>query len=235
MSDIPRIFTPEYYDEEYFVGKKGGKRFRRPNGSINQWSYYNPTGEWLGCKPIVEAWKKIFNPRNLLDCGCGRGTFVAYARDIGIEAYGFDFSKWAIYNHYPRCENSWLQVADVRYIPFKDNSFDLVVALDLMEHIYIDDVDQVISEIFRVCKKYAFFEIATSERGFIIRRGEKIPVELEANAVAGHVTVQPKEFWIEKFEEYDWFVRRDLEHYFRALVPPEVLRNWNCIIILEKW
>ena len=145
---------------------------------------------------------------------------------------------------YPRCESSWLQVADVRYIPFKDDSFDLVLALDLMEHIYIDDVDQVISEIFRVCKKYAFFEIATvgggsgagiHDRGFIIRKGEPIPVELEANAVAGHVTVQPREFWIEKFEEYDWFVRRDLEQYFRMLVPPEVIRNWNTIIILEKW
>jgi len=193
---------------------------------------------------MLDEWKKIFKPRNLLDCGCGRGSFIADARDVGIDAYGFDFSKWAIYNHYPRCENSWLQVADVRYIPFKDDSFDLVLALDLMEHIYIDDVDQVISEIFRVCKKYAFFEIATvgggsgagiHDRGFIIRKGEPIPVELEANAVAGHVTVQPREFWIEKFEEYDWFVRRDLEQYFRMLVPPEVIRNWNTIIILEKW
>jgi len=113
MSDIPREFTAEYYDEEYFAGTRGGKRFRRPNGSIAKWSYFNPEGEWLGCKPIVEAWKTIFNPKKALDVGCGRGTFVAYMRDVGIEAYGFDFSKWAIgEGRYKRCKPEWLKLWD---------------------------------------------------------------------------------------------------------------------------
>ena len=83
-----------------------------------------------------------------------------------------------------------------------------------------------------------FFEIAVVdgyERGYILKKGEPVPIELEANAVSGHVTVQPREFWEEFFESKDVFIRRDLEQYFRALVPEEYLRNWRCIIVLEKW
>ena len=244
-SDIPKIFTADYYDEEYFVGSKGGKRFRRPNGSIDRWSYYNPHGEWTGAKYVVEAWKKIFNPRNMLDACCGRGTFIAYARDVGIEAYGFDFSKFAVENPYPRCRKEWLKLHDAtKPWPYKDNSFDLVTMLDAWEHLYVEDLDFVWSECHRVGRKWFFFEIATvgggsgpgiHEKGYIIHKGEPIPLELEPNAVAGHVTVQPRSFWEDLFNKYDdVLIRRDLEEYFRALVPKEVIRNWHTIIILEK-
>ena len=73
-SDIPKHgFDASWYDEEYFAGFKGGKKFRRPNGSIARWSYYNPTCWWEGCIPIAKAWKEMFNPRNMLDVGAGEG------------------------------------------------------------------------------------------------------------------------------------------------------------------
>jgi len=242
-------FGPDWYDEEYFVGAGGGKAFLRPDGTLGRWSYYNPTGEWLGCGPVVGAWLAIFRPRTLLDVGCGRSTFVAYARRAGIEAYGFDFSTWAIEHHYPGSRPGWLQVADARAVPFRDRAFDLVVALDLLEHIYAEDVPTVLAEIFRVSRAYVFFEVATvgsgpgpegmrHEEGYMLRRGQPIPPELEGCAVAGHVTVQPRDWWEERMMDADpaaeWVFRRDLEQQFRALVPPEVIRNWNTIIVLSR-
>jgi len=76
---------------------------------------------------------------------------------------------------------------------------------DFFEHIYIDDLDKVIDEMYRVARKWVFLQIAvvgggsgyaTHEKGYILRKGEPIPPELEGNAVAGHVTVQPREFWL---------------------------------------
>ena len=192
-----------------------------------------------GCWRVAKAWKEIFNPKNLLDVGCGRGCFIKAARDYGIEAYGFDFSKFAIENPMPGCKKEWLILHDAtKPWPWDDESFDMVVALDFWEHIYIDDIEFVYSEMYRVCRKWMFFEIAIVngyERGYILKKGEPVPIELEANAVSGHVTVQPREFWEEFFESKDVFIRRDLEQYFRALVPGEYLRNWRCIIVLEKW
>ena len=110
-SVLPTTFTSEYYDENYFAKPKG-KKYLRTAGLLDGWSYANPTGEYLGCKDVAKSWKTIFNPVNMLDVGTGRGTFVAYARDLGINAVGFDYSEYAVKNPYPRCNPEWLKQHD---------------------------------------------------------------------------------------------------------------------------
>ncbi|GAG86668.1 unnamed protein product, partial [marine sediment metagenome] len=85
MSDIPKLFTEEYYNSEYFAGLDGGKKFLRGE-KINSWSYWNSSGEAPACQPIAEAFRTIFHPETMLDAGAGRGTLIAYARDAGIQA-----------------------------------------------------------------------------------------------------------------------------------------------------
>jgi len=231
------LFGPDYYDEEYFVGKKGGLAYITPNGKIKRWSYYNPDGEWLGAKPIMEAIKKLLNPKNMLDAGCGRGTFTAYAKDTGIEAVGIDFSHWAVEHPYPRAKGL-IQWGDVRDIKFPDNSFDLVFASDIMEHIYEEDLEQVISELQRVSRKWIFYNIGSTmnndEDYFVLKKGELPPVKWQSTAVAGHVNVRPCSYWKRKLTNKNWILRDDLVEKFRELVPKDILTNWVCIIINEK-
>jgi hypothetical protein len=246
MSDIPNVFGSTWYDEEYFKGEKGGKKFRRANGSLAQWSYYNPNGWWEGCRPIAKAWKTMFNPKNMLDVGAGRGAFIVAAREVGIEACGFDFSEWAVSNPCPRCQKEWLILHDAtKPWPYKDKSFDLVVALDFYEHLYLDDIPFVVDEMYRVAKKWIFLQIAIvgggsgyaiHEKGYILRRGEPIPRELEGNLVAGHVTVCPSEWWLDKLDREDVIARRDMVEWFYVLTPEEVTVNWrkNLVLVLEK-
>jgi len=252
MSDIPETFTADYYDEHYFRTPKG-KKFKRSDGSIEGWSYANPDGESVYFKYVAEAWKKIFQPLTMLEVGCGRGTLVAYTRDLGIDAFGFDFSKWAVSDEgrYPRCKSEWLKCHDatVKW-PYPDNSFNLVTALDLYEHIYLTDLPFVISEMYRVANKWIFLQIATvnvydhlgsigrpTEKGYILKKGEPIPIEREGNAVAGHVTVQPESpFWLDHFEKDDWMIRRDIVTWFTTLMGRYMNKNWllNTMIVLEK-
>ena len=238
----PTEFGQDWYDEKYFTGRK---QFRMADGSTREWRYENPTGEFLGAKDIAKAWEAMFSPRSALDVGCGRGTFVAYMRDLGIEAEGFDFSEWAIEHPYPRCKLEWLRLHDAtKPWPYRDQSFDLVICLDTLEHIYEEDLGAVISEMFRVAKKWVFLQIATvdgiQEKGFILRRGEPIPLDRDPRTWAGHCTVQPPQFWYDRLEEVDengeWLPRRDMVNWFYSLVPPEVVRNWveNTVIILER-
>jgi hypothetical protein len=245
-SDIPKTFDEKWYDKNYFK-TVDGKKFKRANGSIAAWSYSNPTGEFTGAKQIAQAWKKIFQPKNMLDVGAGRGTVVAYARDAGIEAVGFDFSEWACSNEgrYPRCKAEWLKCHNAtKPWPYESRSFDLVVALDFFEHIYATDLDFVINEMFRVANKWIFLQIATAahdmlgeqKSGYIFKKGQTVPLALEGCAVAGHVTVQPPDFWLSKFDSADWLVRRDMVNWFVSLVDNNIIRNWllNTILVLER-
>jgi SAM-dependent methyltransferase len=238
-------FDSSYYDSNYFA-IKDGKKFNKADGSSGAWSYANPEGEWLGCEPIVKAWKEIFKCGNMLDIGCGRGTFVGYARAIGIKAYGFDFSEWAVTHLYPGCESSWIACRDAtKEWGYPDDYFDLVTVLDLMEHLYTEDIDRVIDQMYRVAKRYVFMQIATvgggsgsgiHDKGYILKRGEPVPVNLECMAVAGHVTVQDREFWTGKLTRDGWVFRDDIVEEFIKKVPGDVLANWvkNTLIVLEK-
>ena len=228
-----------YYDEIYFADPVG-KIFESVDGYTGAWGYRNPDGEWLGCAPIVAAWNELFEPTDMLDVGCGRGTFVAYAHEIGIWADGFDYSDWAVNNLYPQCSKEWIVQHDATQPwPYHDNEFDLVTVLDMMEHIYEVDIDKLIDEIFRVAEKWVFLQIAISgedDSGYMFKKGEPIPTKLEVTAVAGHVTVQPESFWLNRLNRDGWIYRKDLVDKFCQIVDNDVISNWiqNSIIIMER-
>lgn len=245
-----QFFNSDYYNEDYFK-TPDGKKYTKTDGSLGAWSYANPTGDWQGCEPIVKTWKEIFTlneTSKVLDIGCGRGTFISYLRDIGIETYGFDFSEWAINNHHPKCHKDWIKIHDAtKEFPYGGSQFDLTICLDLMEHMYIDDIDKVINEIYRVSNKWIFLQIATcgsgglqgNDDGYILNKGDNIPLNIEGMAVAGHVTIQNKQFWINKLmlgKEDKLKIRDDKVAEFINKTPSDVISNWikNTIIILKK-
>jgi len=239
LSDIPNKFDDTYYDETYYTTSE--KYFRRSNGSLDHWGYNNPAGEWGGTLPIVEAWVMMFSPVKMLDAGCGRGTFIAYARDCGIEAEGFDFSEWAVKNPYPRCKPEWTKLHDATHTwPYLNGQFDFVTSLDFFEHFYEEDISFVADEVFRVSSKWVFIQIATvdgvKEKGYKLKKDEPVPVELEAYAVAGHVTVQTESYWIEKLNRPGWKLRPDMVIQFFDSVEPDVVSNWkaNSVLVYEK-
>jgi len=54
--------------------------------------------------------------------------------------------------------------------------------------------------------------------------------------VAGHVTVRPEQFWIDRFEQYDWMLRRDMTEWFISLVPENCIHNWlyNSMLVFDN-
>jgi len=232
-------FDRKYYDEDYFVTPKG-KKFQQSNGTTDGWSYSNPSGEWTGCIPIMYTIKSLFNPKLMVSVGEGRGTFVQYARWSGIKAYGFDFSKWTLKHPYEEA-NKYMFMASAKNIPLKDSCSDFTFVSDLMEHIYIEDVEDVISEINRITSRYIFYNIGgtgiTPDNAFCLKKNETIPKHLEGIAVAGHVTCQPIRWWQRMLNNENFVFRGDLVKQFRNLVnqvSANVLQNWECILILER-
>jgi ubiquinone/menaquinone biosynthesis C-methylase UbiE len=99
----------------------------------------------------LEEYKKVVNKKNalVLDCGCGFGSF--YNLTSNLDAIYLDFSL----NLLKKFENiHGLKTnkicGNVLNLPFKDNSFDMVLCINVLEHIV--DYKQVLYELKRILK-----------------------------------------------------------------------------------
>jgi 2-polyprenyl-3-methyl-5-hydroxy-6-metoxy-1,4-benzoquinol methylase len=100
--------------------------------------------------------------RKVLEIGCGRGGFSRYLLECGADLVAADFSDTAIANTQRLLQNiAYCEavVADIQDIPFSDNTFDVVVSLETLEH--VPDPDKALTELVRVTKPSGKLVIST--------------------------------------------------------------------------
>jgi SAM-dependent methyltransferase len=90
-------------------------------------------------------------PRQILDIGCGTGATLDHLKRYGA-AQGVDVSELAL-GFCRRRGHERVMLASATDLPFADESFDLVTALDVIEH--LDDDVRGLGEIRRVLKSGA--------------------------------------------------------------------------------
>ncbi len=87
---------------------------------------------------------------NVLDLGSGDGLFLSLLKQRGIEGEGLDISEEGAVK--ARAKGLTVSLFDFNDpIPFKDNTFDTVVMLDVLEHVYAPEA--LLKEAVRVSKK----------------------------------------------------------------------------------
>lgn len=88
----------------------------------------------------------------ILDVGCGYGQFLKICEKHGFETFGIDASEFALKKAKKRTQAKLfcLNVSKTHW-PFGDESFDVVTAFDLVEHLPSDDL--FFAEAARVLKK----------------------------------------------------------------------------------
>ncbi|MBI2597474.1 class I SAM-dependent methyltransferase [Candidatus Daviesbacteria bacterium] len=105
-----------------------------------------------------------------LDIGCHSGTFSQKIlnKTGSKQIYGLDISKPAIQKIKTRIPFGNFKCADATHLPYKDNFFDAVFCLEMLEH--VDYPRNIISEIKRVLKKggYALILVPTDNKLFKI-------------------------------------------------------------------
>ena len=99
--------------------------------------------------------KKVIKPvkGNLLDIGCHGGTFtqIILTQAKPKQIYGIDVSPSAIEYIKKKIPDGHFEVARAEKLPFKDQFFEAVYCLEVLEH--VDDPIASISEIKRVLQK----------------------------------------------------------------------------------
>jgi ubiquinone/menaquinone biosynthesis C-methylase UbiE len=157
----PERIDADYYDRsEYFEGRS--EHLRDTDSPFQRYR--------------LEKVLSIYHPvprERVLDLGAGWGTFsFALAREAH-EVVGVDFSEKSVAFCRSRLAASSLENlsflrADARDTGLEPDSFDVVVAADLFEHLYPDDSVAVVAEARRVLKRGGRLVVWTPHRGHVL-------------------------------------------------------------------
>ena len=191
--DVRRVakqFGKDFFDGDRQYGYGGFKYFPR---------------FW---QPVIPTFQKHFGltgRSSLLDVGCAKGFMLHDLEELipGISLAGVDVSDYAI-EHAMEDVQSKVQVADARDLPFADNSFDVVIAINTIHNLERDGCAKALREIERVSRKGAFITVDA------YRDDEEKERMFAWNLTAK--TIMSVDEWVAFFEEvgytgdYFWFV-----------------------------
>lgn len=155
----------------------------RESGVSNYQDY-----RWLPDTTIAwaHAFRRLLNIKEgsrVLDVGCATGNYVRALRKIGMQAYGYDISEWAVANAHESIK------------PFVSNhlngaNYDVIYSKDACEHIPPMDLEQLLkSLLFHTDKLFLIVPLSHE------RAGEYVHEKEEHDAT--HVNRWPLQDWIE--------------------------------------
>ena len=187
---IARQFGQEFFDGDRQYGYGGFKYFSR---------------FW---QPVIPTLQKHFGltaSSSLLDVGCAKGFMLHDLAELipGITVSGVDVSDYAI-EHAIDDVKSKVRVADARNLPFADNSFDIVIAINTIHNLERVECANALREIERVSRKGSFITVDA------YRDDEEKERMFAWNLTAK--TIMSVDEWVAFFEEvgytgdYFWFM-----------------------------
>ncbi len=117
-------------------------------------------------KKIIEKYLPNRCDLKILDSGCCSGKMLEVLKNYG-DTYGFDIDKKSIaFSHSVYSKNTI--VATTYNIPFKTKSFDVLIALDFLEH--LDNDSRALIEFGRVLKQGGLCIIVVPALSFLWTR-----------------------------------------------------------------
>jgi ubiquinone/menaquinone biosynthesis C-methylase UbiE len=133
--------------------------------------------------------------KRVLDVGSGRGEITLHCAQNGADAYGLDYSPdalklartvWTVGKATPN-GLAHFHLADAQHLPFKERSFDVALMLDIVEHLYPEQLVRAFREVHRTLKEDGLLIVHTMPNIWYYRigyplyrlvqrmRGQKLP------------------------------------------------------------
>lgn len=195
----------EKNDEIRVVARKFGKEFFDGERKYGYGGFSYNSKYW---SPVIPDFQKHFGPlagKSLLDVGCAKG-FMLY--DLlrlvpNIVVKGIDISSYAIENSIPEVKQ-FLSVADATDLPFKDQSFDVVISINTIHNLELENCKKALREISRVSRGKSFVTVDAFSNEE--ERARMMAWNLTAK------TILSVEDWVSLFDDvgyegdYFWFI-----------------------------
>jgi 2-polyprenyl-3-methyl-5-hydroxy-6-metoxy-1,4-benzoquinol methylase len=142
-------------------------------------------GSELSARIVLNELFAFYKPKTLIDIGCGAGTWVKVANELGVEkTLGID-GEYAIQN---------LLIPRDNFLPKNLNQpleqlghFDLAMSLEVAEHLEVDRAQGFIDDICKTSKVVLFSAAIPHQGG------------------TGHINENWPEYWAEKFKKNGYF------------------------------
>ena len=112
----------------------------------------------------LTAVRDLVEPRPgdcVLDLGCASGAVTHFLSTFGCDVVGVDAEAGAIDAARALFPRLRFEQADVRSLPFEDESFDKAVAADLVEHLDDETLRAMLAEVARVLRPGGTLSIYT--------------------------------------------------------------------------
>ncbi len=136
----------------------------------NIWGNLKPKSPWFGEKAgtwirkEVEELRPHFSGKSpkVLDIGCGSGVLLHKTfAPMGFDCYGVDLSPERMERARRDYPEMTFAVGSMKSSPFPDDTFDLVVSTQMVEHLLDDDLEPSFAEMSRLVKPGGLVMITT--------------------------------------------------------------------------
>ncbi len=130
-----------------------GKPGAYTSTNLNKHTNPNPLQQWLLARfhRAVAGLLSQTSPRNILDAGCGEGIAMRHLLGQHAEVVGLDGSVGALQVASVLNPRRDFAVGYLPDLPFPSRSFDLVVCMEVLEH--LDDPEAGLAELCRVSRR----------------------------------------------------------------------------------
>ena len=98
--------------------------------------------------------------KNIIDLGCGEGVLVEEFQARGYQIKGIDANY----------ESAHVRIGDITNTKLPDKSCDLVLCLDVLEHLEFQDQPKALKEIFRILKNDGLLFISIANLAHLLSR-----------------------------------------------------------------
>lgn len=172
------------------------------NSGFNGW-LFSYTHKKLELIPRFKNGQKS-KYQKILEVGAGSGQHLKYVEKNYTKYVMTDINPSLIFKNNSKSKeiNIEYKVADVQSLPFKQNSFDRVIATCLMHH--LSDFEKALLEIKRVVKYEGLVSIYLScDPGIMNRLLRKLLIIPKARKLG--------------FNDYDLFIAREHRNHFQSI------------------
>lgn len=156
-ANISRLSNKELYRKK---AEKFGKEYF--DGSRDEgYGGYHYDGRWVPiAKKIIKKWNLNKGDR-VLDIGCAKGFLLEdmYTQLPGLDLNGIEISTYAKSKANPIIKNK-IKIFDCnKKLPYKDNSFNAVFAINVLHNLSLEKCKNAIKEIERICPGRGFIQV----------------------------------------------------------------------------